>query len=226
MKRSKVIIAVVLAVVLAVGALAGIRYLWMPHWRPSLAAGQTYGIDVSHYQGDINWPKVAGDGIDFAYIKATEGGDTVDDHFDANWHGARAAGVKVGAYHFFTLCRTGTDQAANLLEVVPVAEADLPTAVDLEFPNNCADRPPVATVQRELKDFLNAVEAATGQPVLLYVQDEFDAKYDITATFDGPQWKRSIMRHPAGDWQVWQCSDLASVDGIEDGVDLDVMRER
>ena len=220
----RVVLAVALVAVLAVGALVGVRYLWLPHSRPSLAAGEIYGIDVSHYQGEIDWPKVAGDGIDFAYIKATEGGDTVDDHFDANWRGARAAGVKVGAYHFFTLCRTGADQAANMLEVVPVTGADLPAAVDLEFPNNCADRPSVATVQRELKDFLDASLAATGQPVLLYVQDEFDAQYDITGTFDSPTWVRHLLRRPGGDWTVWQCSDLAAVDGIDGGVDLDVMR--
>ena len=64
------------------------------------------------------------------------------------------SGVEVGAYHFFTLCRTGADQAANFLRVVPSAEADLPPAVDLEFPNNCSFRPSVESVQRELTPFV------------------------------------------------------------------------
>jgi lysozyme len=202
-----------------------VRYVWLPHYRPSLHDGETYGVDVSHYQHHIDWPSVAGDHVQFAYIKATEGGDWVDERFGDNWTGARAAGLEVGAYHFFTLCRTGADQAANYLRVVPVAESDLPPAIDLEYPSNCSQRPAREVIQREVSVFLSTVEAAAGRPVLLYVQDEFEDDYQILATFaDRPVWHRGLLRRPRDVcWVVWQFSAFASVDGISGGVDMDVM---
>ena len=59
-----------------------------------------HGIDVSNHQGDIDWQAVRASNVKFAYIKATEGGDHVDQRFAQNWAGAKAAGVKHGAYHF------------------------------------------------------------------------------------------------------------------------------
>jgi lysozyme len=196
----------------------------LPRYRPSLASGESYGVDVSHYQGEIDWRAVADDNIEFAYIKATEGRDWVDERFAANWSGARTAGIHVGAYHFFTLCRNGQDQAANFLRVVPINSADLPAAVDLEFPENCSQRPPIDVIHRELTVFLDTVEAATGHPVLIYVQDEFDDVYGIRAAFDSPSWQRSIRRRPSDTrWVVWQFSYFADVAGIDGGVDMNVM---
>jgi len=117
---------------------------------------------VSNHQAQIDWQTVAGDKIDFAYIKATEGGDFVDDWFESNWAGAQAAGLEVGAYHFFTLCRAGAEQAANFLDVVPVADDQLPAALDLEMPGNCAQRPPVEWVRQEVAIWLDEVGRATG----------------------------------------------------------------
>ena len=129
----------VVGVICATAAI--VWWAWLPQYRPGLKAGESYGVDVSNHQGEIDWYAVAGDDIDFAYIKATEGGDFVDDWFGTNWDGARAAGLDVGGYHFFTLCRPGGEQAANFLGTVPVAEADLPAALDLELAGNCSDRP-------------------------------------------------------------------------------------
>jgi GH25 family lysozyme M1 (1,4-beta-N-acetylmuramidase) len=89
-----------------VGVLAALWwFLWVPNWRPSLKEGERYGIDVSGHQDVIDWKRVADDGITFAYIKATEGGDFVDDRFRENWRNAGTAALDRGAYHFFTLCR-------------------------------------------------------------------------------------------------------------------------
>ena len=64
-----------------------------------------HGTDVAKYQADIDWKKVARNDISFAFIKATEGGDIVDDYFARNWRAAKAAGVPRGAYHFYYHCR-------------------------------------------------------------------------------------------------------------------------
>ena len=70
------------------------------------------GIDISKYQGDIDWDRVRDAGIRFAYLKVSEGGDHVDDRFYENWEGGeRRAGVPRGAYHFIYWCRTASEQA-------------------------------------------------------------------------------------------------------------------
>src|ERR1700684_4288039 len=69
-----------------------------------------HGIDVSKFQGDIDWNAVAYSGVKFAWIKATEGGDRADARFQANWEGAKAAGAPHGAYHFVYWCRAAMEE--------------------------------------------------------------------------------------------------------------------
>jgi lysozyme len=182
------------------------------------------GIDVSHHQGVIDWGKVAKSDVAFAILKATEGGDYVDETFARNLAGAEAAGLVVGAYHFFTFCRPGEEQAANFLKVVPRKRPMLPPAVDIEFVGNCAARPPVADLERELTGFLTTVEAAFGRPAIVYVVDAAAAQYQA-AIPNRPRWVRSLGRSPeSGDWVLWQYHDAGHVDGIERAVDLNVLR--
>jgi lysozyme len=172
---------------------------------------------------------VAGDGIGFAYVKATEGGDFVDDRFAENWRDAAAAGLDVGAYHFFTLCRPGDEQAEHFLATVPHGEATLAPAIDLELAGNCSDRPDRAWVAREVGAFIDLVEEATGVPVVLYVGADFEGRYDLRDDLrddlDRPIWHRRLHVRPDVDgWWLWQAHDRADVAGIDGGVDLDVMR--
>lgn len=213
-----------LAVLVLGAAGAAAWFWWVPQYRPPLRDGETYGIDVSVHQGAIDWRRVAADGVAFAYVKATEGGDHVDRRFAENWAGARDAGIERGAYHFFTLCRSGAEQARNFLAVVP-RDAELAPAVDLEIAGNCSARPPRQDVQRELDAFLRAVEEATGERVVLYLGEDWQRVYPVER--DGrPLWLRRILRRPAGDWTVWQVMGTARVDGIAGPVDLDVRRVR
>jgi len=200
-------------------------WVFVPHWRPPLRDGERYGIDVSSHQGAIDWSAVAADEIAIAYIKATEGGDFVDRNFAANWAGAGAAGLERGAYHFFTLCRPGAEQAANFLAVAPPDPAALPPAVDLELAGNCRDRPPEAAVAAELEAFLEVVEAAWDRPALLYVGDDWDRRYPTRDRLPHDLWHFRFLRRPDVDgWTVWQVHGFARVQGIEGGVDLDVVR--
>jgi lysozyme len=120
--------------------LAAAAAIWLhaSNWHPSLEKFPRQGIDVSHHQGPIAWQELAGQGVSFAYIKATEGGDYKDRRFSDNWNSAKNAGIARGAYHFFTLCRAGADQARNFIDSVPVEIDALPPAVDLEFMGNCS----------------------------------------------------------------------------------------
>lgn len=220
MKRRRVLL-VLLA--LAILAAAG-WFLWLPNHRPGLEPGERYGVDVSHHQGQIDWEVVAGDGIGFAYIKVTQSTDFTDPRFAENWEGAQTAGLDVGAYHFFSLCTPGAEQAEHFLSVLPDEPGMLPAAVDLELKGNCDERPDVASVTRELDAFLTRVEADTGLRAVLYVGDDFEESYPVKERAECPLWVLRYLLRPGGDWLIWQVGGYASVEGIRGRVDLDVMK--
>ncbi|MDB5705639.1 MAG: lysozyme [Sphingomonas bacterium] len=185
------------------------------------------GIDVSHYQGRIDWPLLPGQGVDFAYIKATEGGDYRDDRFAANWQGAGQAGIARGAYHFFTLCRSGADQAANFIATVPLDAAMLSPVVDLEAGGNCAGRPSRAAFLAEVTTFIQRVEARFGKPVTLYLTREFDTDYAVSANIPRRLWLRRLILEPgwgARPWSIWQASSFRRLRGVPGRVDWNVAR--
>jgi lysozyme len=215
----------VVALVVLVVAGLWVRYRWLPSYRPGLEEGERYGVDVSHHQGAIDWEAVAADDIAFAYIKATEGGDFVDSSFETNWRDAGSAGLDRGAYHFFTLCRAGVEQAEHFLATVPSGTGELPAAVDLELAGNCSERPERDWVEQELGNFLDQVEAATGQPVVLYVGPDFEKRYGLRDELERPIWHRRLLIRPDVDgWWIWQFHAWAAVDGIDGAADLNVMR--
>lgn len=222
-RRWPFVVGAVLLGLGAVGAWAWFR--WLPNHRPALQDGERYGVDVSSHQDSIDWDDVAADDILFAYVKATEGGDFVDERFDQNWEAAGEAGLDRGAYHFFTLCTPGDEQAANFLDVIPAEPGELPPALDLELAGNCSARPDGDWVDREVATFLDEVEEATGQAVVLYIGSDFEGHYSIEEELDRPIWHRRILRRPDVDgWWIWQAHDSASIDGIDGGADLNVMR--
>ena len=197
-------------------------FVLLPQYRPDLREGERLGIDVSHHQGEIDWEAVAGDGIDSVYLKATEGGDWVDSRFAENRAGALAAGLEVGAYHFFRTCTDGALQAENFLSTVPASGAALPLVIDVEGTGVCAEPISNAKVHEELLELVNLVEAERG-PVIFYVLDGFEYLDDVFE--ERERWQRSLLRRPADDgWLVWQVSNQAYVDGIDGRVDLNVLR--
>jgi lysozyme len=188
------------------------------------------GIDVSRHQGVIDWPAVAATKlVQFAYIKATEGGDFKDAAFAENWAKSKQAGVARGAYHFFTFCRPGTDQARNFLATVPAKAGALPIAVDLEFGGNCSARPSLEALLAELNDFLAAVRQAFPQTPVFYVTSEFYDRYmkrNIRRFPDHHLWLRNIYNEPAQRqchlWTLWQFAHRGRLEGIAGPVDLNV----
>ena len=102
-----------------------------------------HGVDVSRWQGQIDWQKVKGQGANFAYIKATDGGDHLDPMFHKNWREAGRAGLRRGAYHFFYWCRRASEQADWFIRNVPKVEGALPPVLDVEWngQSSCRRRP-------------------------------------------------------------------------------------
>ncbi|WP_036241202.1 GH25 family lysozyme [Mesorhizobium sp. STM 4661] len=199
-------------------------YFYFHTFSPDRGRYPVRGIDVSHHQGPIDWRRVAADDVAFAVIKATEGGDHVDDAFAANLREARAAGLAVGAYHFFTFCRPGADQAKNFISIVPRDQPLLPPVVDVEFGGNCPRRPSPEQLNVELQAFLGPVEAAFGKPAIVYLTD--DAADAYAGHIAGrPRWVRSLALRPShDDWIYWQYHNKGRVDGIVGDVDLNVLQ--
>lgn len=208
--------------------LAGAAFLLIAlsgRWTPARSTYPVQGIDVSHHQGEIDWSQLPGQGVDFAYIKATEGGDFRDRLFAANWRGAQAAGIRRGAYHFFTLCRPGADQAANVIATVPREADTLPIAVDLEYMGNCERPVTMDQLHAELAAFMRLVEAHYGQPVILYLTREFDEAYQVSARVPRQLWLRRLVLEPAWTerpWTIWQVSNFRRLRGIDGRVDWNV----
>lgn len=184
------------------------------------------GIDVSSHQKEIVWRDVKGDDVHFVYMKATEGNDFVDPKFRTYWRGARQVGLSVGAYHFFTLCSPGIEQAENFLRTTSAEMKRtnqtfiFPFAIDAEFTPGCKNRPNGEKVRAEMDAFMQRVEKAIGQRALLYVSPEFEKQYATKTWFDRERWEVNLTTRPANPWRIWQYSHEGKVKGIKTDVDL------
>ena len=219
---------------LAIGSIVcilaiGTSLLYKGHIRfnyPSFENFPIQGIDVSHHQGEIDWSEVKQQSIRFAFIKATEGGNFKDKKFQLNWTNAQSVGIDVGAYHFFTFCKTGKEQAINFIETVPKNDTALPPVVDLEFGGNCNLQVDDSTVLSEIQSFLNEVESHYGKKVILYVTHEFYDHFMNDQFLGNPIWIRDIYQQPVlpkqRKWLIWQFANRGHLQGIETYVDLNV----
>jgi lysozyme len=190
-----------------------------------------HGIDVSKFQGDIDWNAVASSGVKFAWIKATEGGDRADARFQANWTAAKAAGVPRGAYHFVYWCRSPMEEMAFFEQNAPVEDDALPPVLDVEA------TPTSPTCHRHLtqdgaiadmKVMLEEMERHYGKrPIIYTTVDFYEAILSDGAFSDYPIWVRSTKHHPAVKygsraWAFWQYQSDGQTPGINGNVDRDV----
>lgn len=181
------------------------------------------GIDVSHFQGKIDWNRVASAGITFAYSKATEGVTDVDARFATNQTAASTAGLAFGAYHFFEPNDDPVEQAKHFLSIAQVGQGSLPPVVDVERASKTAD---VAAFSQSIEAWIKHVLDETGCQPLVYASPSFfTTNFNDTLT-DAPYWlaEYSSEPHPPSKdstWTFWQHSQTGAVDGISGAVDLD-----
>ena len=189
---------------------------------------QVRGIDVSHFQGVIDWAQVAATGIKFAITKATEGATVKDNQFNANYAGIQANGMIRGAYHFFHPSQNAQAQAANFLsQVKALAPGDLPPALDVEVNDNQG----ASVIINGVRQWLQAVEAALGRQPMIYTSASFwNANLGGTGEFsDCPLWVAHYTFNPQpnipngfASYAIWQFSELGTIDGVSgNNVDLD-----
>lgn len=130
------------------------------------------GLDVSYAQGTVDWHEVAKSGtVHFAYAKATEGVDLIDDQFTRNWKAARAVSVPRGAYHFFHFNSDAVSQAEHFIKTIEPAKGDLLPMVDVETDDGIVD---IASKVQSLSRFITHVEKAIGgRRMLIYTSYGF-----------------------------------------------------
>ena len=191
---------------------------------PLLAGYTVHGIDVSAYQGRIDWAEVARHQVRFAFIKASEGVTLRDSRFRRNWTAARQAGIYRGAYHYFQPNYDGARQADLFTRTVPLAPGDLPPVLDVEH----TEFHDVALMRHHVGLWLRLVERHYGARPILYSNYSFYRRY-LAGHFDGyPLWlahyEVEAPRLPREKWIIWQHSDEAYIPGIRGAVDFNVFQ--
>ncbi len=200
-----------------------------PHaWHGNVPANYAvHGVDVSRFQGDVDWSSAAGAGISFAYIKATEGGDLADPQFAAHWYGTAQAGIPRGAYHFWFNCRSGAEQAAWFIQNVPRESGALPPVLDVEWTQSrrCPMRPEPATVRAEMNSFLTIVGQHYGRWPVIYTSVDYYEDNQLWQLQGYEFWLRSVAGHPnqvfsGQNWTFWQYTGTGLAPGFRGHVDL------
>ena len=183
---------------------------------------QIHGIDVSKWNGDIDWQTVKKSGVSFAFLKATEGTDRLDSRFAEYWRGARAAGLAHAPYHFYYFCSTADAQADWFIANVPKEAVQLPPVLDAEWnpaSPTCKLRPPADEVRTVLKRFMDRLEAHYGKRPIIYTTVDFH-RDNLSGYFDEYHfWLRSVADHPeniypARKWAFWQYTSTGVVPGV------------
>jgi lysozyme len=193
---------------------------------PTTAVLKYEGIDVSHFQGAIDWTGVQGAGKKLVLIKATEGIDLLDPQFNTNWQGAKAAGLVRGAYHFFVPEDDPTTQAEFFITNVQLSPGDMTPALDVEYSKDVDPE----ILQANVKIWLETVETAYGITPMIYTDVNFANEFLSSSFGKYPLWIASFEEEAPTvegswvSWDIWQYSERGNVAGIEGAVDLDVFQ--
>jgi len=188
------------------------------------AASVVQGVDVSTYQGTIDWTTAKGTGLAFAIARISDGTD-LDSTFATNWAGMKSAGLVRGAYQFFEPGDSPSAQATIVANAVGVlGDGDLPVTADMEVTGGQS----AATIAANLQTWMGLVKASTGkQPMVYTAEGYWDGSVNSSAFSADPLWVANwgvtcpTLPNGWSAFRVWQYSDSGSVAGIPATVDLD-----
>ena len=224
-----------LLVILSVVAIVGVIALTIMEQQPdelgTCGDWDTQGIDVSHYQGNIDWARVANEtNIKFVYIKATEGSTYKDSLYRRNTEQARQAGIAVGSYHYFHPNVPVATQYNNFMSLVDLSTQDLIPVVDIEEKG----RKPSKQICDSLDKFSSMVLAQWGTRPIIYthqrfynylLQRSFDDHILWIARYGAFKFKPSPSLEDARECTIWQYSNRGIVEGIKGQVDLNTLHD-
>ena len=184
---------------------------------------KVHGIDVSHYQRNIDWEIIAQQDIKFAFVKATEGKSIADSLFKKNWEGLNENNIIKGAYHYFHPGTNVLSQYNNFKTQVNLSKGDLPPVIDIEETNGKSKK----EIIKAIKDWISLVETEYDLKPIIYTNFKFYNAY-IGGNFDQyPIWIANYTyKEPSlnyGDsWTFWQYGNRGRLEGIECDVDFNV----
>ncbi|MFZ4262978.1 glycoside hydrolase family 25 protein [Sphingobacterium sp. HJSM2_6] len=185
-----------------------------------------YGIDVSQYQGSINWEEVIFINnefpVDFIFVRATMGEDGIDKKFSQNWKAIKQKNKLRGAYHYFRPNENSVKQAKNFIKKVALDPGDLPPVLDIEeMPRNQS----MDSLKIGLKRWLDLVEKHYEVKPVLYSGDKYFADFLEEEFEDYTLWIANYnfwVERPKKHWNIWQFSEKGTVNGIKGPVDLNM----
>lgn len=186
------------------------------------------GVDLSHHQGNVDWRKIKQGGVEYAFIKTTEGNSFLDPRFLDNWQSARRAGVRRGAYHFFSPNDDPVRQADYFLASLGSDRGELAPVIDIESSGGGISK---SDYTARVKAFLDRVESVTGKKPMIYTSARLWDQYTTRPAWAGQyplwvaQYGASSPSLPAG-WSkadYWQFSNKGKISGVAGNVDLDTM---
>ena len=171
--KTRRIIALAIALLLVIVVIRGISVVYKASNVPKVTSDsidyEIRGVDVSSYQGTINWQTLANQNIAFAYIKATEGSSHVDSKFSTNWTNAQKTDLRLGAYHFMSYESSGETQAENFINTVPKTSNMLPPVIDVEYYGSySAMNISQTTVDTVLEPLIKKIKSHYGMNPILY----------------------------------------------------------
>lgn len=226
--KAKIIIPIALATaaVICAAAVLCLFYFGVLHFNnPPVSVYPVRGVDVSHYQGEIDWETLSKQGTSFAFVKATEGSSYVDPTFEKNRDEANKTGLRVGAYHFFNFESPGQTQAELFIKTVKKTEKMLPPAVDVElYGEYTADNIKVKEIKKELRALVDMLAEEYGVKPIIYTDDKTYELIVKDEFSDCDLWYRSVYGAvPDGiDWTFWQYSNRHVLDGYDGGRYIDM----
>ncbi|MES2484351.1 MAG: glycoside hydrolase family 25 protein [Bacteroidota bacterium] len=187
---------------------------------------KVFGLDVSHYQGRINWggvDRTKGEfPLDFVFIRATAGYNTTDAEFDRNWANAKDGGFICGAYHYYRPNENSVKQAENFIKNVKLRKGDLPPVLDIE---KIPKAQSMDSLKSGLKRWLNKVEKHYGVRPIIYSGESFYTDF-LKKEFKGYNlWIANYSFFEdeiRPEWLFWQFTDKASVKGIAGSIDVNI----
>ena len=189
---------------------------------------EIHGIDISHYQGKIDWEQlknamIKGCPVRFVIIKSTEGSSRLDENFRENFNQARDFGFIRGVYHFWSNKSTAREQAYYFLDQVHLTDGDLPPVLDIE--HKPADKS-VEDFQRDVLTWLHIVEGKYHVKPIIYTYYKFKEQYLSAPVFeDYPYWIAHYYVDKVqykGKWKFWQHTDVGKLPGIKGYVDFNI----
>ncbi len=184
-------------------------------------AFEIHGIDVSHFQGKVDWSQVKAQGVSFAFIKATEGLNHCDTTFYSNWKALKQAELKRGAYHYYLPDIDPALQAQNFMMNVSIHNGDLPPVLDMEITD--VDDP--ETLVKDIKTWMDLIQQAYKSKPIIYTNLKAYYRFIVGRFEDYPIW---IARYndKAPDlgnnriWNFWQYANNGKIEGIKESVDF------